>query len=313
MTGFTYHSLLNAALRLYRERQFDQAYGLVTENADEVGGNPAHLLNFRYSLAAVGGHPDLAFEIIRSAVERGCWWSEDILMKDDDLAELRGRNDFLQLVGVCRERELREKAAARSECKVVESPLNSNSRRPFVVALHGNSESNVLSEPRWRTCLRAGMSLALVQSSCIKFSGGYSWDDPAIGRSELEGQWTDLKRGGMDERLSILGGFSAGGRVIVHAILNRKVDSRGAILVGPWLPDLKELVPLMDHGILKNKRFFILVGDEDVDCLDCSMELAMELERNGASVRLQIEPGLEHDFPVWFDAKLTSILSKMLS
>ncbi len=313
MTELTYDRLMNSGLRLYRAHEYDKAYALVTENAGKVGGSEAQILNFRFCLAGVGGHPDLALEILKSGVAKGLWWSENILMEDDDLADLRNRKEFLELVELCKAREKREKEAARPVCRIIEADGSVRGKRPFVVALHGNSESSLLSEPHWRPCLSSGFSLALVQSSLTKFSGGYSWDDPTKGCRELERHWSDLVLRGMDQGRTVLGGFSAGGRVVMHAILNNKVDPLGAILVGPWIPDLDELTPLMSRELLKDKRFHVIVGDQDADCLECSKGLANALKENGATVQLHIEPGVDHEFPDWFEGRLPTILSRMLA
>jgi predicted esterase len=298
MGSLTYTKLLNRTLDLYREGNFAKAYEFISENSWQVQGNPAQILNFRYSLACKLGQTELAMQLFRKAVqEKGYWYSHDYLISDDDLLPLQQFSEFNELVQLCKEREELAKKNTRSELKMFDTS-DSEGNGCILLALHGNEESIYLTEGYWAPCTSHGCRLSLIQSSQIGFSGGYYWNDVEKGAEDLQHQYEALSIPNKVEPDHVLiGGFSAGCQVALYSILNNKVPIKKFIFIAPWLPDLIDWEPSFKRLESIGIKGYIICGERDRDCLDHANALADMMKDHDIACQLQIIEELDHDYP----------------
>lgn len=71
------------------------------------------------------GNPDKALLELDKALEKGAWWSENILL-DEDLQPLREREEFKRIKAICRERQAKAAEKSRPELVVLEPPDRSS-------------------------------------------------------------------------------------------------------------------------------------------------------------------------------------------
>lgn len=299
----TYIRLLNQAIALYRKERFQEAIDLVNRYGRTVNGNMAQIYNFQYAMTARGGQPNLAMAILQEALDEGYWYSPEYLRSDDDLEPLRKLGAFEEIVEVCARREEEARRKASPQLRTI-----SEDGGAMVVALHGDQESNAISEPYWRPAADAGRIVALVQSSVESFSDAFVWNDSGRGAAELEQHLSSLRRRfGVPAERTVLAGFSAGCNVILRAVLDGKAKAGALLLVAPWLPDLDEWAPRLEA--LKGMRVRIVVGDRDEDCLEGSMKLASLLDARAVKHEVRIVEGMEHDYPDGLQDDVSALLS----
>ena len=307
MTGMTYTNLINTTLELYLQKDYLKAYNFITENSIKVKGNDAQIYNFRYSIASKAGLNDLAMKIIKEAiVEKSYWYSYDYLIEDDDLEPLHKYKDFNELANICKEREVQSQRNSKPDLKVyIPNKLADNEKYPLLIALHGNQENILITEDYWRPCIMHKRILALPQSSQIEFSDAYSWNDIEKGTKELKEQYKKILKGyNVDPEDIIIGGFSAGARIALYAVLNDIIQTKGFIFVGPWLPEIQEWEHLLDGLKLKGIKSYIICGNKDEDCLEGSSKFADMLNQRNVTNIFKVVEGLNHDYPTNFDKEL---------
>jgi predicted esterase len=304
----TYTGLINGTLDMYRQGRYLEAYEFITKSSAGVAGVEAQVYNFRYSIACKAGLESTALAIMKEAVqEKGHWYSYDYLMTDDDLGPLHKYADFLEIAGICRARETDAKKNSKPHLKIMGL---ADGKRPLLIALHGNQENIDVTEKYWSSCLSHGFVMALPQSSQIEFSGGYSWDDFKKGADELKGHFEKiLGMQDVDPAGVIVGGFSAGARVALYAILNDMIPVTSFIFVAPWIPEIQEWEPLLDKLKSKGIKGYVICGDMDDDCLEGSKKFADMLDQYGVPHTLKIASGLSHDYPDNFQKDLPGIIS----
>ncbi len=302
--NMTYIRLLNQAIALYREERFQEAIDLVNRYGRTVSGNMAQIYNFQYAMTARGGQPNLAMAILQEAVDQGYWYSPEYLRSDDDLEPLRKLGAFDEIVEVCARREEEARRSATPQLRTV-----SEDGGVMVVALHGDQESNAISEPYWRPAADAGCIVALAQSSVESFSDAFVWNDSGKGAAELEQHLSSLReRFGVPPERTVLAGFSAGCSVILRAVLDGKAKAGALLLVAPWLPELDQWAPRLEA--LKGTRVRIVVGDRDEDCLEGSMKLASLLDARAIKHEVRIVEGMEHDYPDGLRDDVSALMSR---
>lgn len=302
MTQLTYTKLLNETLEKYVENGVEEAYQYISKHADEIEENHAQIYNFRYSLAAASGREEEALAIMKEAIiENGHWYAYDYLKEDEDLDSLRKNEDFQYMLDLCKQREDEAKEKAKPEVGVM-NPDDEKSEHPLLIALHGNQENNKRTKENWQTAPSQGFVLGMPQSSQIEFSGGYSWEDIDKSLEELYAHYEALKNTeNVKDEPIILGGFSAGARVALHAILEGNIPTKGFIFVGPWLPEIDELADelsrLADNGI----KGYVICGDHDQDCLEETNRFVELLKEKNVPHTYKLIEGLDHDYPENFD------------
>ncbi|MBO8162034.1 MAG: alpha/beta hydrolase [Thermosipho sp. (in: Bacteria)] len=307
MTRMTYTNLINKTLELYLQKDYLKAYNFITENTMKVKGNNAQIYNFRYSIASKAGLNDLAMKIMREAIlEKGYWYSYDYLLEDDDLKPLYEYNDFEELANICKEREIQSQRDCKPDLKVLmPNNLVDNEKYPLIIALHGNQENILITEDYWSPCVMNRRILALPQSSHIEFSDAYSWNDINKGTKEIKEHYKMILKGyNVDSENIIIGGFSAGARIALYAVLNDVIQVKGFIFVGPWLPEIEEWEHLLDGLKLKGIKGYIFCGDKDKDCFEGSNKFADMLNQRNIPNIFKVVEGLNHDYPTNFDKEL---------
>jgi predicted esterase len=307
MEKITYVKLLNKTIDLYMNKGSLEAYNFISEYADKVDGNRAQIFNFRYALASASGLEKEALEIMKETVlDNGYWYEYDYLMDDDDLKPLYKFDEFQKLAKLCKEREADAKGTTESKLMV----LKRENDDALLIALHGDQENIEIARTNWDTSVTNKMMLALPQSSQIQFSDGYVWEDVEKGSNELKVHYEKiLEENKMDIERIIVGGFSAGARVALHAILNDKISVRGFIFVAPWLPEIEEWAGLIDKLAEKGVKGYVICGDQDDDCYECTQKFVALLEEKKIRHTYKLVEALDHDFPDNFEQLLKEAIA----
>lgn len=270
------------------------------EHAKGIVGNEAQIYNFKYALASAAGLEKEALHLMKEAIiEKGFWYGNEYLISDDDLKPLHKFEEFHQMVQLCKEREELAKKTERADVKYIES----KKKEKLFIAMHGDQENIGIIEPYWKSVLAQNYTLALPQSSKIQFSDGFVWDDLHRGKEELKEHYDKLIENRTVEHV-IIGGFSAGARVALYTILQKNIAVDGFIFMAPWLPEVEEWNELL--GVLQDKHIkgYIVCGDQDEDCFECTQQFVQLLRDKNIEHKYKIIPNLNHDYPIHFEEVL---------
>ena len=298
--SMTYIQLLNETLHCYASKGSLEAYTYIMEHAKGIVGNEAQIYNFKYALASAAGLEEEALHLMKEAIiEKGFWYGYEYLISDDDLKPLHKFEGFHQMVQLCKEREELAKKTERADVKYIES----KKKEKLFIAMHGDQENIGIIEPYWKSVLAQNYTLALPQSSKIQFSDGFVWDDLHRGKEELKEHYDKLIENRTVEHV-IIGGFSAGARVALYTILQKDIAVDGFIFMAPWLPEVEEWNELL--GVLQDKHIkgYIVCGDQDEDCFECTQQFVQLLRDKNIEHKYKIIPNLNHDYPIHFEEVL---------
>jgi len=312
----TYTRLLNRTLEIYGKGDYPEAYNFITENYKDIEkGNLAQIYNFRYSIANEAGLEELALQLMREAiVEKGFWYQYKYLIEDEDLKSLNKYKEFGELLDICKKRESEAKRNEKPDLKIIiPDKMNEQYAHPLIIALHGDQENIEITEDYWNSCVDKNIILALPQSSHIQLSEGYEWKDIEKCARELKEHYESiLEKYNIDSDNIIIGGFSAGGRVALYSILKDIIQVKGFILVAPWLPEIGEWAPLLDKIREKGIKGYVVCGDKDDDCYECTRKFTDLLSSKKVSYELKIFKGLDHDYPDNFNEILPKAIDFIL-
>ncbi|MDA2311779.1 alpha/beta hydrolase [Bacillus cereus group sp. BfR-BA-01511] len=298
--SMTYIQLLNETLHCYASKGSLEAYTYIMEHAKGIVGNEAQIYNFKYALASAAGLEEEALHVMKEAIiEKGFWYGYEYLISDDDLKLLHKFEEFHKMVQLCKEREELAKKTERADVKYIEG----KKKEKLFIAMHGDQENIGIIEPYWKSVLSQDYTLALPQSSQIQFSDGFVWDDLHKGKEELKEHYDKLIENRTVEHV-IIGGFSAGARVVLYTILQKDIAVDGFIFMAPWLPEIEEWNELL--GVLQDKHIkgYIVCGDQDEDCFECTQQFVQLLRDKNIEHKYKVIPNLNHDYPIHFDEVL---------
>lgn len=183
-------------------------------------------------------------------------------------------------------------------------------QRPLLLALHGDQENERDSAPFWGTASRAGWTVGLVRSSQTRFSDAYGWDDIDLGAAELREHLETLREASPEpgDAPVVLGAYSAGAEVALNALLHDELPADGLVLVSPWLAEPAEWVEAMGRLEGRTPRFALIAGTEDAEGREATESLAEAMQEAGLEFRLELVPGMGHDYPADFAARLGAAL-----
>jgi len=94
--------------------------------------------------------------------------------------------------------------------------------------------------------------------------------------------------------------------------LTGAIRARGFILVGPYVPDMDQLISSIEPDAVGVLRGYVIVGEEDEVCYEISLSLAEILSAHGIPCELEIHPGLAHEHPPGFEMSLARALEFIL-
>ncbi|WP_166704526.1 alpha/beta hydrolase [Bacillus albus] len=298
--SMTYIQLLNETLHRYANEGSLEAYTYIMEHAKGIVGNEAQIYNFKYALAGAAGLEEEALQLMKEAIiEKGFWYGNEYLISDDDLKPLHKFEVFHKMVQLCKEREELAKKTERADVKYIES----KKKEKLLIAMHGDQENIGIVEPYWKSVLDQDYTLAIPQSSQIQFSDGFVWDDIHRGKEELKEHYINFKESHTVERV-IIGGFSAGARVALYTILQKDIDVDGFIFMAPWLPEVEEWNELLEVLQDKHIKGYIVCGDQDEDCFECTQQFVQLLRDKNIEHEYKVVPNLNHDYPEGFEELL---------
>ncbi|HDV4625708.1 TPA: alpha/beta hydrolase, partial [Bacillus anthracis] len=258
------------------------------------------IYNFKYALASAAGLEEEALHVMKEAIiEKGFWYGYEYLISDDDLKLLHKFEEFHKMVQLCKEREELAKKTERADVKYIEG----KKKEKLFIAMHGDQENIGIIEPYWKSVLSQDYTLALPQSSQIQFSDGFVWDDIHRGKEELKEHYVKFIENHTVERV-IIGGFSAGAGVALYKVLQKDIAVDGFIFMAPWLPEIEEWNELL--GVLQDKHIkgYIVCGDQDEDCFECTQQFVQLLRDKNIEHKYKVIPNLNHDYPIYFDEVL---------
>ncbi|WP_273850573.1 alpha/beta hydrolase [Guptibacillus spartinae] len=303
MKKLTYTRLLNETIAIYEKNGSLEAYQFMKEHAERVNGNKAQLYNFQYALAAASDLKEEALYLMKEAIlDHGYWYEYEYLQQDEDLNSLRSIEAFQELVEICKTREEAAKREAVPELTLLNEGMSRD--KPILMALHGDQENAEITSSAWNRPATQNYTLAFPQSSQIQFSDAYEWEDVEKGVQEIENHVKSLS----ESNTFLIGGFSAGCRVALKAIIDGSILPNGFIFVAPWLPEIDEWKEAI--ASLKNRDIsgYIICGEQDDDCLEGSKALSDVLEENNIRHELKMINGLDHEYPEAFNESLQRAL-----
>ncbi len=303
----TYKKLLNAAVALYMDEKYNEAYDLVTKHMNAVRGNLAQMYNFRYSFLGKAGRDQDGFDVLKEAIDdKGFWYPAELLLEDDDLEGMRSIEGFNTLVDTCVSRQKENINRGEYTLKIVNPVETTDIEKsmPLFIGLHGDQENMDIAEFDWKSVTELNARLALMQSAEIEFSDGFVWEDYNSAAAALK-HFVEAFENNYSKL--IFGGFSAGSQVALWSILSMEIKPEKLILVAPWLPNLDEWIDQVDWSVLSNTEITVICGDQDDDCFDCSKELHDHLTSSGLKSEFRVISGLQHDFPENFEDQLIDL------
>ena len=112
----------------------------------------------------------------------------------------------------------------------------------------------------------------------------------------------------IDSQRVVLAGFSQGGGLALWLAMTGVIQARGLVLVGPFLPNVNVIIPLMEKHDPRGLRVYLVAGQRDRYCFGVAKQLAALLPHYGVICHLGEYSDLEHSFPKDFGKKLPDAL-----
>ena len=215
------------------------------------------------------------------------------------MTSLRPLPEFQNMVAVCQQR-FAEIQPTVHPALLVRQPAKQAGALPLLIALHGNGENASVTLEYWKEITAQGWLLAVPQSSQIYDPDSFVWDDREVGIGEIRAHLALLSREQMvNQNRVVLGGFSMGSGQAVWMALNQSIKARGFVVLAPYLTsaELEALPTLLESQELANLRGSILVGEEDIKCLEVSRKVVEIMRAYNLPCELEIHPGPDHDYP----------------
>ena len=309
MSNRTFNEIDRQIMSLYRAKEYQQAFELVEHERLNFPDQRRQIAYWRLCIHALTGKQAKALQIFREALDQGDWFPPGWLTDDPDLVSLQPLPEFQEMVEICRQHMAELKT--RPELLLAQ-PEERATKLPLLIALHGNTGNAGNAIKEWNRITSQGWLLAVPQSSQAIGQDAFVWDDRELAISEIRDHLAKVSgEYAIDPDRVVLGGFSMGGGQAIWMALHQSIKARGFVVLGPYLreDELKALPALLETHNLAGVRGYVLVGEDDYECLDISREVVEILNARGVPCELEVRPGLDHSYP----ADFVEVVSKGLS
>jgi predicted esterase len=298
-----------AVVRLYGERRYPEALTLARHASGRFSDRRATTSFWIACLLSLIGEHDDAVAVLADGIERGEWWSEGMLRGDPDLAPLQVRADFDAVVD-----EARRRQAANPSRPALEVLRPSTHARGFVIALHGAGGTIESAAAQWQHATELGYAVGIPLSSQRSASDDdrRGWDDVDLAAREVADARDRLAlQLELDPQSAIFAGFSQGGRRVVEwALMGALPDVRRFIGVASGVDQIgfEDVDRHLASAVRRGIRAAFVVGEEDF-VLESVRLFHEALRAAGIASRLDVVPGVGHDYPPDFASRLPALLA----
>jgi predicted esterase len=304
-----FDEVAGAVVRLYGERRYAEALTLARDASGRFPKRRATISFWIACLLSLIGEHDDAVAVLADGIERGEWWSEGRLRGDADLASLQGRANFDAVMDAARRRQ-----AANPSRPALEVLRPSTRPRGFVIALHGAGGTIESAAAQWQHATELGYAVGVPLSSQRSGSDDdrRGWDDVTLAAHEVADARDRLARQlELESESAIFAGFSQGGRRVVEwALMGAQPDVRRFIGVASGVDHirLEDFDRQLASAVRRGIRTAFVVGEEDW-VLESVKSFHEALRAAGIASRLDVAPGVGHDYPPDFPSRLPALLA----
>lgn len=282
--------LENSTTRLYEAGKHVAALDLldaVSANFPDLG-HQCKIVFFRACLLADNGDAEAALNALETALGEGLWWSEPMLA-DPDLDPCRGER-LDRIISHA------NPAGESPTCLVDHGKPGGG----VLLALHGGGEVVRKSDNPWRPAVDAGWTVHRPVSTQRSGAGLATWTDLDKAVDECRAHLASIGP------INAMGSFSLGGSLALRLIT--EVVSAPVLMVAPSLraPVVAAAAPKAEGAMID-----IVTGEHD-PFLELTTDGVAKLQAAGADVRIEVLPGVAHDFPLDFAQLLTNRLDEYL-
>ncbi|MFW9916921.1 MAG: hypothetical protein ACFFGZ_15045 [Candidatus Thorarchaeota archaeon] len=299
----------------YEKQEFEKALEIAKEICESFPDHyVAAYFNLAYMQAALGQIEE-TIATLEEAYEKGAWWAADYLDEFPNSDSLKRSSGFQAIQEKIQQRFEEARQAAKLEWVVREPPNYKPSEPlPLLIALHWGDSNMEEFEPYWKEAvLKAGILLALPQSSQIAGPNSYTWMNLDLGLKELEQAYSEIKeKYAIDSAKVLLAGASIGGTLALEATFRHsKFPVKGVIAVIPYNIQPAELAANIAQMFERKVRCCVVTGSKDPSIEACK-DLVSLMKKHGIEHLFYESVGTGHIIPADFEQRLDEILPFLL-
>jgi predicted esterase len=181
---------------------------------------------------------------------------------------------------------------------------------PLLIVLHGRNGDKEHHLERWAAACERGWLVLAPQSTQAVSCNSFCWDDPERALADVRYYYEQIRREvEIDNGKILIGGFSQGSGLAIHAALTGTVPARGFIGVATFLAEPSILTPLAAKN--RELRGYFVTGGKD-HTLGKAREIQAILKDHGLEYAEEMYPQLAHEFPPDFETSLEKARSFIL-
>jgi predicted esterase len=307
-TGF--QDLQQQLFELYRLKRYEKALALLATGLARFPDRSSRIGFWIACLECRLDRPQQALDTLTAILEQGEWFSPRRLTGDQDLGPLRGMPEFARLVAACEERRRVEQERILPELRLEPPAPVAEAKPPLVMALHmmgGDANESIY---HWRPVTTMGAALAAPRGSELLGPGEFGWSEDS--EAELRQHLLSVAaRQPFDGDRLVLGGASQGARYAVRLALRGTLAARGFVAIVA-APPVEEIEAHLETARRAGVRGVFITGE--LDGARAGVEAAHRLlEEGGLAVRLEVLPGLGHEYPADLPRLLEEALDFVLA
>jgi len=299
-------------MEFFKKQEYSQALDLASQ-AHASGHFPeAAPFFYYYRICAATRLQDTAtaFQLMDQMLEEGLWLGTSLLRESPSLKQLQDDPVFERQVNRNYERQ-----HAIPATTILLEPRDRLTRTesepyPLLLVLHSNGSSAKKAMPFWRHAAERGWLVALPQSTQFIWADAAVWDDLETTSQDVLRSLENLRqRYPINSQRVVFAGHSLGGQIAIRFLLDGPFEGQAFIALGPYLPEIEPLVPLIEACQGRALRGYIIAGEQDrVISRQVIQSFQKLLNEHHIPCEVEIASGAGHDYPPGFGEYLDRAL-----